>query len=386
MKNIASNQLMILDDETDVADGLASILSSEGYSVVVSSEAAAVETLLDFDPPAVLLSDIRTEGRFAVQGLDILRDISKRGGPTKVILMTGLSIPGIREEALSYGALGFLEKPFEADDLLRLLDESDGVGRNETGGVVRLPSLGDITARSWVAPRFLPTYRRHGSSWRLTGYEGLVQGPASTPFQNPLALFRLAEKSGRLALLDRVCARKVLEAARALDPSLDLAINLHPITLETPGTADEILAALGEFGRDPRTLVVEIVERGAVAISPALVENLERLRRARVKFALDDVGEGNANLVSLGIIRPEILKISQYFTQGVARDRMKLEIIRTILDLASRLGIETIVEGVEFADDYAVVRDLGVRSVQGFWFCEPRTLDRIDDVPAVVPV
>ncbi len=112
-------EILILDDDVDVAEALADILELHGHNVtIVHNGKNAIEAFTnnDFD---VGFFDVRMPG---MNGVESFIEIKKIKPDAKVFMMTGFSVEQLLEQALEHGALGVLRKPFDADELIAKLD------------------------------------------------------------------------------------------------------------------------------------------------------------------------------------------------------------------------------------------------------------------------
>jgi EAL domain-containing protein (putative c-di-GMP-specific phosphodiesterase class I) len=130
-------------------------------------------------------------------------------------------------------------------------------------------------------------------------------------------------------------------------------------------------AALAAAGLDPQSLVLEITETAIMERLDAAITILTELRRLGARLALDDFGTGYSSLSYLQRLPVDILKIDRSFVAGVARSTEDSALARGILTLGQTLGLETVAEGIETAEQLAALRDLGCQLGQGYFFARP---------------
>jgi len=224
---------------------------------------------------------------------------------------------------------------------------------------------------------FQPILNLAGSG--LYGFEALTRGPADTPFADPGLLFGRAERTGQLAVLERVSRQRALAEWQSLGLPGRLFLNTSPMALEGEGM-QRLLADAEQAGLPLERLVLEISERYPVKDYGQLRATLDRLRRGGCLIAIDDLGAGYSGLRSWSELRPDFVKIDIHFIKGIDDDPVKRQFVQSMEDMAAKLGCETIAEGVETAEEYAVVHHLGIRFVQGHFFGRPHVS------PLTVPV
>jgi EAL domain-containing protein (putative c-di-GMP-specific phosphodiesterase class I) len=209
------------------------------------------------------------------------------------------------------------------------------------------------------------------ASGRVTGYEGLVRLPRQSTFAHTGALFDAAEAAGRVHDLDRAALDVVLRGGHTLDDSMTLSVNVSPRTLGAPEfSATTFLSLLRRHGMAPAHVVLELTEREAIRDPDRLRAVLTDLQTAGVQVAADDVGAGNAGLQLLSQLRFDVVKIDLSLVQRAGDDRTH-SVLRSIVEVAERMGARTIAEGVETSAQLRTARRLGISAGQGYLLGRP---------------
>jgi EAL domain-containing protein (putative c-di-GMP-specific phosphodiesterase class I) len=134
---------------------------------------------------------------------------------------------------------------------------------------------------------------------------------------------------------------------------------------------DEVSAALAAAGLDPQSLVLEITETAIMEQLDAAIAILIEMRRLGVRLALDDFGTGYSSLSYLQRLPVDILKLDRTFVSGVAGSTEDSALARGILTLGQTLGLQTVAEGIETAEQLDALRQLGCQLGQGYFFARP---------------
>ncbi|MEN3374313.1 GGDEF domain-containing protein [Dechloromonas sp. ZS-1] len=204
----------------------------------------------------------------------------------------------------------------------------------------------------------------------ILGYEALIRGPKGSPLAMPNALFAAAQRAGRMADLEHLCREASLRAFAALALPGRLFLNVTPSCLLDHrlmnGQTRELLA---ELGIAPNRIVIELTENQQIAEVPGIHEALQHYRGRGFQIAIDDLGEGFANLRMWSELRPEFVKIDRHFVHGIADDRIKYHFVRAMQDLAEICHASLVAEGIERVEDFSCLRDMGIACGQG-WFIE----------------
>jgi EAL domain-containing protein (putative c-di-GMP-specific phosphodiesterase class I) len=207
---------------------------------------------------------------------------------------------------------------------------------------------------------------------RVFGYEALSRGPSNSPLHAPLPLIRAATQSGRLFELDLICRELAIRRFQELGLPGRLFLNVSPLSLMEPTfRPGETLRLLHEVGLPPQKVVIELTEQQPLEDYAVLKAAVAHYTEAGFQIAIDDLGAGYAGLRLWSELRPAYVKIDHHFTENISGDAVKREFVRSIREMAVRLGCEVVAEGIETEDDYQTVQFLGVRLHQGYHLGRP---------------
>ena len=163
----------------------------------------------------------------------------------------------------------------------------------------------------------------------------------------------------------------MLRGARSLDDSVTLSVNISPRTLESAEfSATAFLAILRRHGMAPGRVILELTERETIRDPERLRVALLGVQNAGVRVAADDVGAGNAGLRLLSQFQFDIVKIDLSLVQRAGEDKTH-SVLRSIVEMADRLGATTTAEGVETSGHLRTARRLGITSGQGYLLGRP---------------
>lgn len=213
-------------------------------------------------------------------------------------------------------------------------------------------------------------------SGRISGAEALLRWRhAEKGIIPPTQFLHLAEETGLIApitewTLAAACAQGVSWAKRR-PGGLRVSANLSPSVFATRDVRDMVFEALGSTGLPPSLLDLEITERVLVGKVDVVASTLRTLREVGVTFSIDDFGTGYSSLAYAKNWPVQRLKIDQTFVTNIDSDRTNAAIVASIVSLAHGLGMETIAEGVETAEQVVALRRLGCDEIQGYFVREP---------------
>ena len=153
--------------------------------------------------------------------------------------------------------------------------------------------------------------------------------------------------------------------------SLRVCVNLSARQFARAGLADHVEELLRRYEISSRQLGLEMTESSLISDADIAIEVLGSLRRLGVSLLMDDFGTGYSSLHYLHKFPFDLLKIDRSFVMRMHEGEQPRQIVRTIVELARVLGMNVVAEGIETAEQYRMLRDMGCRYGQGFLFSRP---------------
>ena len=232
--------------------------------------------------------------------------------------------------------------------------------------------LVDMLAEKRVTSHYQPIVRAKDTR-EVYAYEALLRGQerdgSLVPPGKMLSLARDADLLFQLDLAARLSA--VREAAR-LGLQVPVFINFTPTAIYDPAFClRSTVAAIAEVGMPPQNVVFEIIESDHTPDANHLKTLIAYYRQAGFRVALDDLGAGYSSLNLIHQLRPDIMKLDMELIRGIHQDAYKASITEKLLELAQKLGILTVAEGIETPEELRWVREHGVDFVQGYLIAKP---------------
>src|SRR5205823_1848168 len=192
-----------------------------------------------------------------------------------------------------------------------------------------------------------------------------------------------AKGTGRHVLVDR-SARAASASHHELVQRLRAALRLGQFRLRYQplvSTADGHMVGVEALLRWEDPLRGQVQPDDFVPLledSDAARRELGKLRQLGVRLAVDDYGTGYASVGYVRQLPLDVVKIDKCFVQGLTAGAEDAAIAQAIIKMAHALGLTTVAEGVENADELARLQQLGCDQVQGFYFSAPLTADAVD--------
>jgi diguanylate cyclase (GGDEF)-like protein/PAS domain S-box-containing protein len=196
----------------------------------------------------------------------------------------------------------------------------------------------------------------------------------------PGSFMTLADQSGASDdiigwVLREVCGHAGDWNERGLAPRISL--NISTPQLLTPGFGERFASEVSERGLGASRFIIELTESAWTVDSGEALAVVADLRAAGATLAIDDFGAGYSSLSRLRDLGFDVLKIDRRVLADVSDDRTADAVLRAIVDLARACEAEIIAEGVESAEQLAILTDIGITLAQGFLFGHPRPVREI---------
>ena len=152
---------------------------------------------------------------------------------------------------------------------------------------------------------------------------------------------------------------------------IQFSINISAKELEDVSLPERFYTICAEYGMPTSSITLEVTESNVINDIKHSLDVLLRLKLKGFKLSIDDFGTGYSSMKQLNELPFDELKIDRCFVDGCSQDASKKIIVSSTCEMANKLGLEVVAEGVEELADLNVVRQLGVKSVQGFYYFKP---------------
>ena len=213
----------------------------------------------------------------------------------------------------------------------------------------------------------------------IFGYEALARGTMKS-MRRPEVMFEVAAQTDMIWELSRLCRNTAISGMKErLTANQLLFINVDPHDFTDP-----MFTELDLDVKDPSKVVLEITERTAIRDYPKFRGRLKDFRDRGYRFAVDDAGSGYAGLGSIANLEPDFIKLDISLINGIDTNFIKQSLVEKMVGFGNDQKAMVIAEGVETAEEYETVKQLGVHLVQGFYL-HPPAPERAAAVQAPAP-
>ena len=211
---------------------------------------------------------------------------------------------------------------------------------------------------------------------RLAGGEALVRWiHPQWGFMSPGEFIPLFEKNGFIPRLDQYVWEKVCAQLRAWQqkglPIVPVSVNVSRADVYQAHLADVLHKLVQKYGIDPKYLHLEITESAYSEHPEQIISAVEELRALGFVLEMDDFGSGYSSLNMLSQMKLDVLKLDMKFIQSEVAKSAEQSILNDIINMAHRLKLSVVAEGVETQEQSDRLRAVGCDYVQGYFFAKP---------------
>ena len=283
------------------------------------------------------------------------------------------------EDLLRYADVAMYRAKSEGPGKYRIFDPE--VDSDATGRLAMETDLRQAIEREQLFNAYQPIVSL--ATGKISGMEALVRWRHPTRgLVGPNEFIPVAEETGLIVPLGYLVTRRACEALRDFQQiigskrDLVVAVNLSTKQFEQPDLEAEMLSILEDTGTRPEQLRIEITESELMRDTGRIAQ----LRSKGLQIAIDDFGTGYSSLAYLRNIEADSLKIDRLFVDGLGEHRQDDAIVRTVVTLARELSLDVTAEGIETAEQLAMLREYGVDSGQGFFLARPAPADEVTEL------
>ncbi|MEY3493953.1 MAG: hypothetical protein RL413_1371 [Actinomycetota bacterium] len=378
-----SPRVLVIDDEPAICELIEAVAESAGFSVRAASSPGEIEEAIQGRFDLVVLDLSLGE----LDGIEVMSRLgaTRRGLP--VILVSGadetlITTAGRIAEMHRLRVIATFAKPFSLD-LLRsaMLEWTHVVGEtiDPTGPRLRIDD-GDLFDPEFMHLVYQP--KVSVLTGDVVGVEALVRWRHPEKGDvSPTAYVALVEELGRTSeLLDAIMTMAAHDRFRyrALASMPDVSLNISVLDLdddELPRRAQRILTSTSPA----ESWTFEVTETTPIPDLTPTVAVLTRLRLAGFKLAVDDFGTGTSNYERLLVAPFTELKIDRAMVSRLDAAAAEPDaMVRSGVEVGHSLGLQVVAEGVETAEQFVMIRQLGCDAAQGYFVSAPVTAVQID--------
>ncbi len=219
---------------------------------------------------------------------------------------------------------------------------------------------------------------------KISGAEALVRWIHPTRGMiPPINFIPLFERNGFIIELDRCIWKQAFEFISKRQKEgkevFPISVNVSRIHLNNDSFIDELKDLCDKYNVNPKYLELELTESACFNNEQRLMEVLDKLKEIGFTISMDDFGTGYSSLTMLRLLPVDILKLDRSFIKDTIGDNKGEAVVRCIIEMANKLNMTTVAEGIEFEEQAEFLKNMGCVIAQGFLYGKPVNSDIFDE-------
>ncbi|STQ90966.1 EAL domain-containing protein (putative c-di-GMP-specific phosphodiesterase class I) [Iodobacter fluviatilis] len=335
--------------------------------------------------PDVMLIDLEMPG---MDGIELIQELAHREIAVSVIVSSAKEdalISSVETMLQAYGlpVLGAIKKPLTLPQLSKALDHFKPISKESPQSRPEVVMAASEITKALVEHQFIAYFQPKISikTGVIKGVETLIrwQHPEKGLVM-PSQFISIAEEQGLINELTMEILDLALQQCRHWHErglKITVAINLSMLSLSNSTFAEHIAQKVASYAIDPSFIVLEITETAVMGDVGNALGTLARLRLKGFGLSIDDYGTGFSSMQQLSRIPFTELKLDRSFVDGAHAKPHLRAILASAIEIAKKLDLRSVAEGVECVEDLAVLQELGCDIVQGYLTAKPMPGDEI---------
>lgn len=372
-------EILVIDDDPGICALIVDVAESMGCFPQSAAEKDDILHKIQ-SPWDCILVDLTMPD---IDGIEVLRLLSEQDNKCPVILISGFAA-GVLDSARNLGeARGLtiieaLTKPIQIDTLEKTIELALATNlaqpkkRQKKADADHNLFEANVD-HGGVIPYYQP--KIDARTGCLVGYEALARWwHPQKGLLSPAAFIPQAIANGHINALTMSmieCIAVDMTNWATSNCNKPVAINIEATSLSDLDFPGIVEAALRENGILTENIILEITESGIYSHAANALDNLIRFRVKGFKLSIDDFGTGHSTLSQLHKMPFNQLKVDKMFVDGIGVSKQSEAIVISTIDLAHRLELEVVAEGVESEPQIEFLRHHGCDQLQGYYFAKP---------------
>lgn len=376
-------RFLVVEDHEFQRGALLRMLTGLGAKYVFGAADgyAALEIFRNASAPIdIVISDLNMPG---MDGMEFIRNLCEGGAAPSVVLVSAMDrvlLASVEAMTTAYGInlLGAMQKPVGADKLKAMVERHMAQRDQRADRQIAAPTftIEEIAAglkNDEFEPFFQPKVEL--ATGRVKGAEALARWRhPQKGIVAPYGFLKTVEDNGLVDALTWSMLQKAAAccgAWRAAGLDITIAVNLSLTSFSDVALARRLTDLVVSQNLEPRHIVLEVTESAATTDVGIALENLSRLRMKGFGLSIDDYGTGYSSMQQLMRVAFTELKIDQSFVKNASQHEASRIILESSLDMARKLKICAVAEGVETQEDWDLLYRLGCDVAQGYFIARP---------------
>lgn len=387
-------EIMLIDDEAYALELLLKVREKMGnfrITTCLNGLIALEEYRENSNSFDIIICDLNMPEMNGVEFLRYISDENYSGGIILLSSQDGRVLETAKElaKARNLNVLGYFSKPLKQQTLKLLLSNYSPKESQKKLKILESElvedSITEEELRSGIDKdclRMVYQPKMNLTTGEIKGVEALSRwNHIERGLISPCSFIPLAEQCNLIDELTYVIYKKTLMQLKLWQENnifLEVSINVAVNSFIKSSFADFLIGTAKEYDIEPPSIILEITETQFMGNNLDCLEALLRLRMSHFGLSIDDFGTGHSNMVHLKKIPFTELKIDRSFVTGASEDSSACLILESSIELARKLKMITVAEGVETESELALVKKLGCDQAQGHFIAKSMSVTEFE--------
>lgn len=372
---VASNRLVVIDDDPVSSAMIGRIARGCGYDTIITTDTDDFRSRVLSWEPAVIVLDLSMP---EMDGEKVMAWLANQGCKAHILIVSGLELARMREaeaigRSLGLNMAGVLQKSMHPEKIREVLREI-----YDAAGMLSIDDISKalINREIWLV--YQPQIDL--KSGAAVGFEALARWnhPKRGPIP-PDTFIPLLEANKIMNDFTSQIVRMALDDMRLWNGATDVRVSINASMGDSGCTEiDEMVRSQCiDKGIGIQRITIEITERAAMTEESQIEACLARLHELGAQVSCDDFGTGYSSLVKLQQLPFSELKIDRSFVTDSDSNLQNAILVRAMIDLAHNLNKKVVAEGVESVETLNCLREWGCDFAQGYFIGMPMPPDEV---------
>ncbi|MBQ7647104.1 MAG: EAL domain-containing protein [Clostridia bacterium] len=232
---------------------------------------------------------------------------------------------------------------------------------------------------------YQPKFNIQSETPQLCGAEALVRwNHPELGLISPSDFIPLFEQSGHISVVDKYvwkeAAYQIALWRDKFKKDVPVSVNLSRMDVFDTDLKQNLDSILAKNGLDHSVFELEVTESAYIENAEHIIGVIEKLRESGYRIEMDDFGAGYSSLNMLSSMPVDVIKMDSAFVRNIGRNKKSVQLIELIIDIAKKINVPVVAEGVEKESQYLLLKEAGCDIVQGFYFYKPLTAKEFEAV------
>ena len=215
---------------------------------------------------------------------------------------------------------------------------------------------------------------------KVHSFEALIRWNLNGELVSPEEFISIAEEHGLIIDIGKLVLKMAIETLHDINvdnPRVSMSINVSAIQFEDENFIEYLQFLIAQYAVQPGNIHLEITETAMITNLDKLTRIIKQVKEIGVMISVDDFGTGFSSILVLKNLRIDYIKVDKSYVDNICRNEKDHSIVSAVVKMAHSIDSKVIVEGVEYPDQLALLKESNIDLYQGYLFSKPVKKDQV---------